>query len=510
MPEGDSHPVGRSTRRKWLAVAAVLAVVAVGALLRFHAIGRKSLWLDEAATMGAVDASFAEVFRGVKAFDAHPPLYYLALRAWTQRSQDGAWARAFSAAVSVATLVAFYFLARTLVSHAAALVASLVLAASAYQVYFAQEARLYALAAFFVVLSWAFFAQLVGGKWRHAWPWFLGLALANTAGLYTFYFTAFSIAAQLVALLLLWRGVGRRLVIRWVLWQMVPAALFTLWVPVILERMKMLGQFAPPAGATVLSANGLLETASQFSCGFLSQLAGPEGPAVRAAAAAGGLLVLVLALVGFRRERAAAVAALAWLIAPVVFLAALPLRGHAYEPKHLIFASPALALAAGVAFAGARGKLKALTVALLVAMVVANVVSLARYYRPGVEKENWRDAWREFARQVAPGDIVTFTPPYVEIAFDFYERGSGHPLWRVRSPVVGEPFRAGELARGRRVWVFQGASNVEKPNPLVVEALQGYPRLFEWSHEGLVGTVSVGLYDTFKPSGAGAEGPRRR
>lgn len=461
--------------------------------------------------MSAVDASFAGVFRGVKAHDAHPPLYYLALRAWLQRSHDGIQARAFSAVVSLATVVVLYWLARAIMPAGAALVASLVLATSAYQVYFAQEARLYALAGLFVAVSWALFVRLLAREKQPPWPWWLGLALANCAALYTFYYTGFAIVAQLVVLLVLWHGAGRRLLLRWVLWQAVPAVLFALWVPVILERMKALSRFQPPSGVSVMSASALLDTGSQFACGFLSHLVDIGGPAVRAAAAAGALLVVVLVvLAGAGRDRRGAVVALAWLVAPVVLLAALPLRGHTYEPKHLFFASPALALAAGVAFAGTRGKLRMLTAGLLVALVAANAVSLVRYYRPGVEKENWRGAWQEFTRHVAPGDIVTFTPPYVQLAFAYYARGTGYPLWLVTSPVVGVPFRGGELEQGRRVWVFQGESNVEKPNPLVLEALRGYPCLFEWRHEGLVGTVSLWLYDTFKPSGARGEGQRRR
>ncbi|MBM4035491.1 MAG: hypothetical protein FJ291_27430, partial [Planctomycetes bacterium] len=233
-------------RRKLLTIAIFVAIVGLGALLRFHAIGRKSLWLDEAATMDTVDASFVEVFRGVKDHDAHPPLYYLALRAWSQRSYDGARARAFSATVSVATLVAFCLMARLLLPQGAAIAATVVLAASAYQVYFAQEVRHYALAGFFVTLSWYLLALLLVGKARWRFPLWLGLAAANTAALYTFYYTAFAAAAQLVALLVLWRDAGRKLVARWLLWQLVPAAAFAFWVPVILERLKRLGSLEPP------------------------------------------------------------------------------------------------------------------------------------------------------------------------------------------------------------------------------------------------------------------------
>lgn len=485
---------------RWLAAGGIVAVIALGAFLRFHAIGQKSLWLDEAATMNAIDASFAEVFRGVKAHDAHPPLYYLAVRAWVGRSHSGALARAFSAGVAAASLALFYFLAHALLPRGAALVAAAVLAASAFQVYFAQEARPYALAAFFVVVAWYCLAHLVASTWRRRWPLWLGLALANAAALYTFYYTAFSVLAQGVALLALWRRAGRRLLLGWAAWQCVPLACFSIWVPVILERMRLLGQFEAPVGRTVLSAEGLAATAAQFTCGFLAELAGNAGPMVQAAAAGLGLLVAVLAALAARRERAAAAIALVWLLGPLAFLAALPIRGHVYEPKHLAFAAPALALAAGVVWSAARRGLRPLAALLIAALLAANIASLALYHRPDVEKANWRAALREFAENVQPGDIVTFSPPYTRLAFDHYARGAPHiVVWHVPTPPAGEPFRAGELAQGRRVWLFQAASNVERPNPRVLAALEGYPQLLHWSHEGLVSTLGLWLFDTFKP-----------
>ncbi|MBM4041967.1 MAG: hypothetical protein FJ290_26020 [Planctomycetes bacterium] len=517
-PPSQEHTAGQASRATlgrrrsgWVTVALVAAIVAAGGGLRFCAIGRKSLWLDEAATMNAVDARLPQVFSGVYTYDAHPPLYYLALHTWmsfANNSRSGAWARAFSAAVGVATLVVFYFLARALLPRNAALVAAGLLAASAYHVYFAQEARLYALAAFFVVVSWCCLAHLVAAgahcrQWarRHRLPLWLGLALANTAALYTFYYTAFSILAQGVALLVLWKRAGRKMVLDWALWQSVPLCTFALWVPVVLERIRMLSQFAPPAGQTILSGNGLSDTAAQFTWGFLADLLPSHGLPVRAVAALVGLLVVALAFLGLRRERAGAVMALTWLLAPVAFLAALPMRGHIYEPKHLFFASPALALAAGVVWSAARTGLRPLAAVLLAGILAGNAVSLAYYYRPGMEKENWRGAVAEFARRVEPMDMVTCTPPQDVRAFRHYYPKEGEQLF-VETPPLGRPFRAGELRTAalgnRRVWVFWGMSNVEPPNPMVFDALKNTPVLFEWSEAGLVGLVGVRLYDVPK------------
>jgi len=480
-----------------------LAIVAAGAFLRFYAIGAKSLWLDETYTVNVINRSSSEMLEIVRSWDAHPPLYYTALHCWMQGSRSAVRARALSATLGVATLVAFYALARVLLPRAGALVATVLLAASAYQVYFAQEARLFALATFLVTVSWYFFVQLVAGKWLERWPLWLGLALANAAAVCTFYYCLFSLAAQLVALLLLWRGIGRKLIVPWIAWQLLPVTVFGLQVPVILARMKALGGLAPPVGLTALSGEGLLSTSAQFTCGFLGEMRGAGGPFLRACAAALGLLALLAGLAGVRGLRRATVLGLTWLVAPVVFLAVFPIRGHIYEPKHLIFAAPALALLPAIGVAAMRGKLKVLPALLSLLIVGANAASLARYYSRGVEKENWRGAIDDMAQEAEHNDLVFFNPPYTWHPYDYYYRPARYGGdWKVmklyKAPQSGQPFRAGQLKLGRRIWLIEASSNVAIPNPDLARALgeSDYKARFHKQYDGLVGSIHITLYDT--------------
>ncbi len=522
MPESGPDNLAHPPRRWALgAIAILVAILAVGALLRFYSLGRKSLWLDEAVTVNLMGGRYSEMLAGVIEHDAHPPFYYALMHLWMHGSASAVRARAFSAVAGLATVAVFWLLARVLLPRAGALVATGLLAVSAFQVYFAQEARHYALAAFFVTLSWYFFAELVAGRRLERWRGWLGVALANAAALYTFYYTAFAIVAQLVVLLALWREVGRKLLASWLWWQLLPAAAFVLQVPVILDHFSMLQGLEAPTGLKLASGEGLLVTASQFTCGFIGKLAGGYGALAGAAAAALGILAVVAGVAGAREQRAAAAVALAWILVPIALLAVLPIRGHIYEPKHLVAASPALALLPAIALASARRMLRGMAVVLVALAGAANVLSLALYYSPKVEKENWRGAVGEVVQHVEPNDIVVFNPAYVRHPFHYYYRAHyrDFPILGVEAPAAGKPFRAGELKLGRRVWVLEGSSNVEIPNPEVRLALEGddprkpnYPKLLERSFEGIVGTVRVALYDTFRPPAKGekpAAGGRR-
>ncbi len=127
--------------------------------------------------MQIVDRPCTEVLLAVRQRDAHPPLYYAALRLWMAASHSGLRARAFSAAASVATLVVFHLLVRVLLEERWALLATGLLAVSSSQVFYAQEARLYALATLFVTAGWYLLVQLIAGKRLERWPLWVGLAL---------------------------------------------------------------------------------------------------------------------------------------------------------------------------------------------------------------------------------------------------------------------------------------------------------------------------------------------
>ena len=115
----SDHPKLRAI----LTAMVLIALLAGAAALRFHRLGAKSLWLDEAATMNYMNGSHGQTLLAVEAYDAHPPVYYGLLHLWMHGSASGARARAFSAAVSVATLLVFYGLARVFLSRPSALLA---------------------------------------------------------------------------------------------------------------------------------------------------------------------------------------------------------------------------------------------------------------------------------------------------------------------------------------------------------------------------------------------------
>ena len=470
-------------------VVCVLAAIVAGAgLVRCHLIGSKSLSLAEAGAVKAARGTWGGVFFAPRPGDPDPPLHVAALRLWLRGSASDARARGLSAAASTATLVLLYALARLLLPRWAALVVTGLSAVSACQVSHAQQARPPALAALLVVAGWYVLTELVAGRRLERWPLWLALAVCNLAALYTSAATLLAVLAQLLALLLVWREVGRKLVVPWLVWQLVPLAGFAFYVPVFLERL--------PAAGGGASAGACLWATARLGAGVLPDLAERLGTAGGVTGIASVVLAVVVGLAGGRRCWAAVAIGLAWLALPLAGAAALPpaLRAQVCEPGQVAYAAPALGLLVAAGLVGLRGKLKAIPILIAVAMVWLNAASLRRYYRPSVQREPWHLAGEWMKGHVVPGDMVCLNPGCLRAPFDRGYRGPA--ILRREVPATGSPLWPGDLGLERRTWVVTRRGRGPAANPALDEALRRYPLLIEQRFPGLRASIELRLFDT--------------
>jgi len=169
-----------SDRIYWGLIA--LAVVA-GTILRFFHLGRLSLWMDEGYTAWLVSHPAGQIVRLVRA-DTAPPLYYLMLRGWVDLfGTSEAALRSLSATLSVLTLLVALDVARRFLKHPPALVAAAwAMALSYFAIWYAREARAYALMALLIIASVdCLLCHLRSGDRRRLVP----LAIFFAAALYT-------------------------------------------------------------------------------------------------------------------------------------------------------------------------------------------------------------------------------------------------------------------------------------------------------------------------------------
>ncbi|HEX8745331.1 MAG TPA: glycosyltransferase family 39 protein [Thermoleophilaceae bacterium] len=194
-----------SARRTWLLLG---ALTALGAALRLPFLGLQSLWYDETFTAAVVEQpTLGALWDQVRLTESTPPLYYVITWAWAKLagSTGDAALRAPAAVAGVFCVPAAYLALRRLAEERAALAAATMTAVSPVLVAYSLNARAYPLLVLLACLSvWAM-AELLerrGTRWLAAW------ALLAAALLWTHYYAAFLVGAELGVLL--WRLAGAR------------------------------------------------------------------------------------------------------------------------------------------------------------------------------------------------------------------------------------------------------------------------------------------------------------
>lgn len=185
--------------REWRASRwGVVGITLLAAVVRLPGLGARSLWFDEALSGCIARLNTLSVLINT-AGSSHPPGYYLLLHLWRPLGSSEFALRLPSTLCSLLAVALTWGLARELFDRRTAWLAALGMAMAPFQVYYAQEARGYALTiALSAGLMWCFFRGVQRDTW---WPWG-GYGLLVILGLYTHYFTALVVLALHLWLLL--------------------------------------------------------------------------------------------------------------------------------------------------------------------------------------------------------------------------------------------------------------------------------------------------------------------
>lgn len=166
----------------------LIAALLIGAGLRWLQIGADSFWYDETFSALTARLSLLQIVTNTPQ-GVHPPGYYLLLHFWLLLGKSEAVIRSLSALFSMAAILLIYGLARWLFDKPAAVVAAIAMAIAPFQVYFAQEARMYSLITLLAIgILWLFLCCIVEERAGLAWA---GYVFLTAFGLYVHYFTAF-------------------------------------------------------------------------------------------------------------------------------------------------------------------------------------------------------------------------------------------------------------------------------------------------------------------------------
>ncbi len=218
----------------WLILAAIILILAAG--LRIHRIDYQSLWYDEGVSAGETTLPAAQIVENA-AHDIHPPGYYLLLKGWAELAGRSELAlRYFSTLMSLVAAALVISIGKKLFDYRAGLIAGLLIAANPFQVWYAQEARMYALlgmvsaASIFLCIT---VLEHIAAPRRRSWVIFGGYVLINVLGLYTHYTFPFVLLAESLIFLIVWiRHTDKwKSLALWVGMQIGALLVFAPWMP---------------------------------------------------------------------------------------------------------------------------------------------------------------------------------------------------------------------------------------------------------------------------------------
>ena len=399
---------------EWLerhATPVALLLFVINLALVLPMIAAQSIWFDEAVTMSNAQQPF-DVARYMVA-DATPPLYPLLVHLWMRLfGVTIESARALSVLASAASVVLVFQLGRRFLEPRAGLFAALLLICSRFQIFFAHEARPYAVVVLLCVASfYVLLALCEAVTWRRV----LLLGVLDAALLYTHYVAVFALLAQgLVALTLVRRSprtffaVAASQAIAALL--VLPLALYvaTLWpLPMAgwlaeptwrslpIELAKLVGTDLLLALEAVLILGGLLWISRRHAAA--DTRADADADAARFDPAKARVLAL-------------------WAFAPLLTAFAVSFVVPIFLGRYLLYVAPGLFLLVG--YVAARLPVAPTTRALLVLGVCA--LSLGNALRDPIVRPAWRDAAARVRDDVRDGALAVVVPAHQLLPFAYH------------------------------------------------------------------------------------------
>lgn len=480
-------PSGKSLL--WLVLVILVLLLAAG--LRFHQIDAQSLWNDEGTTVAMTGRTIAQIITNTAA-DIHPPGYYLLLTGWTRLVGTGELAlRIPSAFAGVLTVALGIALGRRLFGRDAGLFAGLLLAANTFALYYAQEARMYALLGLLASLSMWLLVVWLGtfktstthqnGRYsdlppHNAFPLrtlqplrfkknnlLIMLALVNAAGLYTHYAYPFTMIAQGIIFVFWW--IPRRTIrplIAYIVVNLMTLALFAPWTGAAIRQVTTWPNSGGPTDPALALRTLTLGITAQAGVGWIVLLA----------------VLIAAAALWMLRRYPLWVVPVVWTLCTVGPFLVLALQTD--DLKQLLPAASALALWLGAGLAALwrddclTPRILAISSTAILGLTLAG--SLSPFYSdPAYQRADYRGMAATITAQERPGDAIILNGPGQGEVWSYYYTGSA-PVYPLPTALGGDDAATQAamdalLQDHRRVFVLFWGEQERDPNGIVERSL---------------------------------------
>lgn len=389
-----------------------MLLIATALAVRLVGLSLDSLWFDEVYSVRAAQLGLGQIV-SLTVGDVHPPLYYLLLHFWIRLfGETETSVRLLSVFFSVLTVVVVYQLGLKLFNRRTAFFAALFTALSPFQVFYAQETRMYSQFTFLGAASVYFFICWLKDDKRLSALFYV---ISTTLLLYTHLYAGFVVIAQVLYLVLLFikaRDFSMARPRQWSTGLITIGILFSPWAWVVFRQVAKASH-----GFWIHEPDWLapLQTLIEY-CGSLWL----------------AILLLPLLVYGVVRSNGSKpegqtnslphvrVFLLLWLGIPILvpFLIS-RLATPFYLPKYTIPASLPFYLLAALGLTQLR---RTAWQAIFVIGFCLGAGLILRNDLTSLKRERWRDAAYNVEQAAQPSDLVLFNSTGSFLSFDYYAK----------------------------------------------------------------------------------------
>jgi hypothetical protein len=402
------------------AVVLALALTLLAFGLRVYRVEAMSVWTDEGLSIYRARAPLLQNLIGridiqdVPTTDTHPPLYFLMLSGWSKITGETEFALRFLSVMAGTLIVPLaYVTGKQLWSREVGVWFAALVATSPFYWWHARDARMYTWLAAWTLLSVYLIISSLQDEPMSRRRFVLGLVCVAAVALT--HYTGVILAALLagVVFVTLWRR--RR---RWAITTL--AAVVLVAVPTLLFAASRLGMAEFPEYRPFQEM--LFETWNIFSLGLSREQMRPlEWLIIFPLLGVFGAIGLAV-----QRRWSQLVFIGLWLLAPLIAFYLISLIKPAYvNPRNLSIALPAfLLLIAGGLAVLRRIAWPLAAIAFAVVLIEYGAATYQQAIDPNLMKDDIRSLVRHIQANYQPGDSVVLHDAIIQLAFDYYARGS--------------------------------------------------------------------------------------
>lgn len=410
-----------------LATYGLLALmVAFAIFFSLNVFSGSSLRLDEAQSLFQTNRDVPGMLHLVGQ-DVHVPLYHILLHYWLVLWGDDIFtARMMSLVFFVGTIIMTYVLAKYAFGRRGiGLFAALLVTISPFMNWYGSEARMYTMLAFMTTLHAYLFLKIMregGAKYWIFWT------IIASIGLYTHYFFAFVLLAELIALIILRKKFAGKHPIRSIIIAgAVAGASLLPWV-LYVYNLGFASNTQP--ALTPPSSGDLFDTYAQFMFGF-------QTSAINTVIVSMWPFAVLLGFFALQRggrkipSELTLFVLLATLPVLMAFLISITIRPF-YLSRYLIVSLPALLIFIAWLLSRYRRRVAYTVGSILVA--VMSFLFVVQVINPNTPvKEDYREAVRYLEDKAAPTDVVILSAPFTIYPVEYYYKGQAklttQPIW---------------------------------------------------------------------------------